>query len=71
MRTPRFTAGDPSPRIAGASYKRERWDQNQAAAETMCRHSHSDAAPWLLISGKQKRHARIAVLSAALAHWQG
>ena len=49
---------------------RERWDDYQAAADAMFERTHSDAAPWLLISGEQKRHARIAVLSAVLERWR-
>ena len=45
---------------------RERWDEYQAAADAMLQRTHSDGAPWLLISGEQKRHARMAVLTAVI-----
>ena len=32
----------------------------------MFQQTHSEAAPWVLISAEQKRHARIAVLRAVL-----
>ncbi|MDA1061339.1 MAG: hypothetical protein O2895_00235 [Chloroflexi bacterium] len=70
VQTSRIADVDLSPRVACSSYKRERWDHYHAAAETVCKHSHSDAAPWLRVSGEQKRHPRIAVLPAALAPWR-
>ncbi len=41
---------------------RERWDDYQAAAEEMLRRTHSDAAPWTLISAEDKHHARAQVV---------
>lgn len=45
---------------------RERWDEYQRAADDMFRETHTGAAPWTLISGEQKRYARVAVLQAVL-----
>jgi polyphosphate kinase 2 (PPK2 family) len=49
---------------------RERWDDYMAAADEMFERTHSEAAPWLLVSGEHKRHARLAVLSAVLDRWR-
>ena len=49
---------------------RERWDDYLEAADEMFQRTHSEAAPWVLISAEQKRHARIAVLRAVLERLQ-
>ena len=49
---------------------RERWDDYVEAADEMFEQTHTEAAPWVLISGEQKRHARIEVLRAVLARLQ-
>ncbi len=46
---------------------RARWDDYQAAAEEMLRRTHSEEAPWLLVSANDKYHARVQVAEAAAA----
>ncbi|MQA00326.1 MAG: hypothetical protein GEU80_13530 [Dehalococcoidia bacterium] len=45
---------------------RERWDEYQAAAEDMLQRTHRPWAPWTLVSGEDKRHARIHVLETVV-----
>ena len=47
---------------------RERWDDYLAAADAMFERTHTDYAPWVLVSGDNKRHARIEVLREVRAH---
>ncbi len=47
---------------------RERWDDYRAAADEMFARTHTENAPWVLISGEHKRQARLAVLSAVHDH---
>ena len=46
---------------------RARWDDYQAAAEEMLRRTHSEGAPWVLVSANDKHHARVQVAEAAAA----
>ena len=46
---------------------RARWDDYQAAAEEMLGRTHSEAAPWVVVSANDKRHARVQVAEAAAA----
>lgn len=41
---------------------RERWDDYRAAVEEMLERTHTGHAPWTVVSGEDKRHARIEVL---------
>lgn len=43
---------------------RRRWDDNLRAAEDMIARTDTPHAPWTVISGDDKRHARVAVLKA-------
>ena len=47
---------------------RDRWDDYAEAADEMFARTHTGEAPWLLLSGENKRYARHAVLSAVHAH---
>ena len=49
---------------------RERRDDYLEAADEMFEQTHTEAAPWVLISGEQKRHARLEVLRTVLARLQ-
>ena len=49
---------------------RSRWDDYQAAAEEMLRRTHSEEAPWVLVSANNKHHARVQVAEAAAARLQ-
>ena len=47
---------------------RDRWDEYVAAADEMFKRTHADDAPWVLISGENKRHARVEVLRTVRNH---
>ena len=47
---------------------RRHWDDYVAAADEMFERTHTESAPWMLISGEHKRHARLAVLQAVRDH---
>ena len=47
---------------------RDHWDDYIEAADEMFARTHTEASPWLLLSGENKRHARLAVLRAVHAH---
>ena len=47
---------------------RERWDDYVAAADEMFERTHTEYAPWALVSGDNKRHARIQVLREVREH---
>ena len=49
---------------------RERWDDYLEAADEMFQRTHSEAAPWVVVSAEQKRHARLAVIEAVLERVQ-
>ncbi len=49
---------------------RERWDDYMEAADEMFERTHSEFAPWVLVSAEQKRHARLAVLRTVLDRLQ-
>ncbi|MTV48120.1 UDP-galactose-lipid carrier transferase [Heliobacillus mobilis] len=49
---------------------RERWDDYKVAIEEMLEKTHKDYAPWYLISGEQKKWARIQVLEIILEHYK-
>ena len=42
---------------------RDRWDDYQAAADEMVVRTHRPDAPWTLVSGEDKNHARVTVLA--------
>lgn len=41
---------------------RKKWDDNQKAAEDMIVRTDTPHAPWIVVQGNDKRHARVAVL---------
>ena len=45
----------------------EKWDLYEEAAEEMFLRTHSAKAPWTIIEGNCKRHARIKVLDVVIA----
>ena len=45
---------------------RERWDDYLRAADEMFERTHTDIAPWVLVSAEQKRYARLVVLSTVV-----
>lgn len=45
---------------------REKWDQHNEAAEEMFEQTSTDAAPWVLIEGNYKWHARVKVLRSVV-----
>ncbi len=47
---------------------RDRWDDYVEAADEMFERTHTEDAPWVLISGENKRNARLAVLTAVRNH---
>ena len=47
---------------------RERFDEYIAAADEMFSKTDSDVAPWVLIAGNDKYHARMQVLEETMAH---
>ena len=47
---------------------RAHWDAYVQAADEMFERTHTENAPWMLISGEHKRHARLAVLQAVRDH---
>ncbi len=47
---------------------RERFDEYFVAADEMIKKTHSKRAPWILIEGNNKLHARIKVLEETLKH---
>lgn len=47
---------------------RDRWDDYVAAADEMFERTHTDDTPWVLISGENKRHARVEVLRTVRDH---
>ena len=50
-------------KITGEDYRnRERWPEYVEAVNEMVRRTHSDAAPWKLVSANDKRNARIEVI---------
>ncbi|MGA0133942.1 MAG: polyphosphate:AMP phosphotransferase [Opitutales bacterium] len=65
----RFRAREQSPhkrhKMTAEDYRnRRRWDDNLRAAEDMIARTGTPHAPWTVISGDDKRHARVAVLKA-------
>ncbi len=47
---------------------RQHWDDYIAAADEMFERTHTEEAPWILVSGENKRHARVEVLRAVRNH---
>ena len=47
---------------------RQHWDDYIAAADEMFERTHTEEAPWVLVSGENKRHARVEVLRAVRTH---
>ena len=45
---------------------RERWDDYLRAADEMFERTHTEIAPWVLVSAEQKRYARLVVLSTVV-----
>ena len=45
---------------------REAWDLYMDAADKMFERTHTDIAPWVLVSAEQKRYARLVVLSTVV-----
>lgn len=65
----RFRAREHSPhkrhKMTAEDYRnRRKWDDNLRAAEDMIARTDTPHAPWTVISGDDKRHARVAVLKA-------
>jgi len=65
----RFRAREESPhkrhKMTAEDYRnRKKWDDNLRAAEDMIARTDTPHAPWIVISGDDKRHARVAVLKA-------
>lgn len=65
----RFRARELSPhkrhKMTAEDYRnRRKWDDNLRAAEDMIVRTDTPHAPWTVISGDDKRHARVAVLKA-------
>lgn len=46
----------------------EKFDEYAAAADDMFNRTNRDCAPWVLIGGNNKRHARIIVLKETIKH---
>ncbi len=65
----RFHAREESPhkrhKMTPEDYRnRKKWDDNLRAAEDMIARTDTPHAPWIVVSGDDKRHARVAVLKA-------
>ena len=65
----RFHAREDSPhkrhKMTSEDYRnRKKWDDNLRAAEDMIARTDTPHAPWHVILGDDKRHARVAVLKA-------
>jgi len=65
----RFQAREESPhkrhKMTAEDYRnRKKWDDNLRAAEDMIARTDTPHAPWIVISGDDKRHARVAALKA-------
>lgn len=63
----RFRAREQDPRkqwkITDEDWRnRERWDDYRAAVDDMLAKTHAREAPWTVIAGDDKRHARVSVL---------
>lgn len=50
---------------------RDKWADYERAVEDMLAHTHQADAPWVLVAGNDKRHARVAVLEAVCEHLSG
>ena len=66
----RFRAREDSPhkrhKMTAEDYRnRRKWDENLRAAEDMITRTDTPHAPWIVVSGNDKRYARVAVLKAA------
>jgi polyphosphate kinase 2 (PPK2 family) len=66
----RFRSRENSPhkrhKMTSEDYRnRRKWDDNLKAAEDMIARTDTPHAPWIVISGDDKRYARVAVLKAA------
>ena len=65
----RFRAREDSPhkrhKMTTEDYRnRRKWDDNLRAAEDMIARTDTPHAPWVVVSGDDKRHARVATLKA-------
>ena len=65
----RFHAREESPhkrhKMTAEDYRnRKKWDENLRAAEDMIARTDTPHAPWIVVSGDDKRHARVAALKA-------
>ena len=65
----RFQARETSPhkrhKMTLEDYRnRKKWDANLRAAEDMIARTDTPHSPWIVVSGDDKRHARVAVLKA-------
>ena len=65
----RFHAREDSPhkrhKMTAEDYRnRRKWEANTRAAEDMIARTDTPHAPWIVVSGNEKRHARVAVLKA-------
>ena len=65
----RFRSREESPhkrhKMTSEDYRnRRKWDENLKAAEDMIARTDTPHAPWVVISGDDKRYARMAVLKA-------
>ena len=45
---------------------RKRWDQYVQAADEMFKRTHTKHAPWVIVSGEDKRHARVKVVETVV-----
>ena len=65
----RFHAREESPhkrhKMTAEDYRnRKKWDENLRAAEDMIARTDTPHAPWIVVSGDDKRHARVAAIKA-------
>ena len=66
--------GDPAKRwkINAEDWRnREQWDAHNAAAEEMLARTNFPAAPWQVVAGNSKRHARLAILRTVATALEG
>jgi len=49
---------------------REKWEAYKRAAHDMVERTSTSAAPWILVSGNDKRYARIKVLTELADRWE-
>ena len=69
---PRFQAREENPKKRWKLHEedwrnREKWDAYEAAVEETFLRTHTPCAPWTIIEGNCKRHARIQALDVVIA----